>query len=130
MGWLPTSILPGEALFAYVASALRLAEIYVPFVDVSEAGWRKCGSCGGGAGRSTQRGCRHGDVSRHERSRPWAPQSFPLSPRPDTVVDLFKPLRPAAKKSSPAQHERLFRACLRADPVRQSHCRGSVVPTT
>src|SRR5262249_59255671 len=37
MGWLPTSILPREACFAYVASAFRLAEIYVPFVDVSDA---------------------------------------------------------------------------------------------
>src|SRR5262245_3080122 len=32
MGWLPTSILPSEARFAYVASPFRLAEIYVPFV--------------------------------------------------------------------------------------------------
>jgi len=37
MGWLPASILPREALFAYVASALRLAEIYVPFVPSTRA---------------------------------------------------------------------------------------------
>jgi hypothetical protein len=37
MEGLPTSILPGEARFAYVASPFRLAEIYVPFVDVTEA---------------------------------------------------------------------------------------------
>jgi len=36
MGWLPTSILPREAHFAYVASASRLAEIYVPFVRHAE----------------------------------------------------------------------------------------------
>jgi hypothetical protein len=37
MEWLPTSILPREARFAYVASAFRLAEIYVPFVDGTDA---------------------------------------------------------------------------------------------
>jgi hypothetical protein len=31
--WLPTSILPREARLAYVASALRLTEIYAPFVE-------------------------------------------------------------------------------------------------
>jgi hypothetical protein len=36
MEWLPTSILPREARFAYVASAFRLAEIYVPFVSSTE----------------------------------------------------------------------------------------------
>src|SRR5262249_13544015 len=30
-----------------------LLRIYVPFVDVSEADWRKCGSCVGGADRSS-----------------------------------------------------------------------------
>src|SRR5436190_1616560 len=38
MEGLPTSILPSEAYFAYVASSFRLAEIYVPFVDPTEAG--------------------------------------------------------------------------------------------
>jgi hypothetical protein len=33
MGRLPSSILPSEACFAHVASAFRLAEFYVPFVD-------------------------------------------------------------------------------------------------
>ncbi len=37
MGWLPTSILPREARFAYVASALRFAAIYVPFVRQTDA---------------------------------------------------------------------------------------------
>ena len=37
MGWLPTSILTREARFAYVASALRLTEIYVPFVRHTDA---------------------------------------------------------------------------------------------
>jgi hypothetical protein len=37
MGWLPTSILPTEARFAYVVSALRLAAIYVPFVERTDA---------------------------------------------------------------------------------------------
>jgi hypothetical protein len=37
MEGLPTSILPREARFAYVASAFRLAEIYVPFIDKTEA---------------------------------------------------------------------------------------------
>jgi propanol-preferring alcohol dehydrogenase len=36
MEWLPTSILPREARFAHVASAFRLAEIYVPFVCHTE----------------------------------------------------------------------------------------------
>ena len=34
---LSSSILPREARFAYVASAVRLAEIYVPFVDATDA---------------------------------------------------------------------------------------------
>jgi hypothetical protein len=37
MEGLPTSILPREARFAYLTSVIRLAEIYVPFVDQSEA---------------------------------------------------------------------------------------------
>jgi hypothetical protein len=36
MGWLPTSILPREARFAYLTSSSRLAEIYVPFVLSTE----------------------------------------------------------------------------------------------
>jgi hypothetical protein len=35
MGWLATSIFAGEATFAYLTRALPLAEIYVPFVDVT-----------------------------------------------------------------------------------------------
>src|SRR5262249_45165730 len=41
MGWLPTSIIPREARFAHVASAFRLAEIYVPFVCRTGAHNRK-----------------------------------------------------------------------------------------
>ena len=37
MGWLPTSILPSEACFAYVVAILRLTDIYVPFVEKTEA---------------------------------------------------------------------------------------------
>ena len=37
MEGLPTSILPREARFAYVGSAFWLAEIYVPFVDHTDA---------------------------------------------------------------------------------------------
>jgi hypothetical protein len=33
MDGLPSSILPTEARFAHVASAVQLADIYVPFVD-------------------------------------------------------------------------------------------------
>jgi hypothetical protein len=40
MGWLPSSIIPREARFAHVASAFRLAEIYVPFVCRTSARWR------------------------------------------------------------------------------------------
>jgi hypothetical protein len=37
MDGLPSSILPREARFAHVASAVRLADIYVPFGDPTEA---------------------------------------------------------------------------------------------
>jgi hypothetical protein len=38
MEWLPSSILPREARFAHVASAFRLADIYVPFACRTDAG--------------------------------------------------------------------------------------------
>ena len=38
MGLLANAILASEALLAYLTFALRLVEIYVPFVDKTEAG--------------------------------------------------------------------------------------------
>jgi hypothetical protein len=35
--WRPTSIIAGQARFAYLTSALLLAEIYVPFLVGTEA---------------------------------------------------------------------------------------------
>ena len=43
MEWLPTSIITGAALFAYLMRVLLLAQIYVPFVDGTEA--RNAATC-------------------------------------------------------------------------------------
>jgi hypothetical protein len=37
MGWLSTSIVPREAHFAHVDFVFQLTEIYVPFVERTEA---------------------------------------------------------------------------------------------
>jgi hypothetical protein len=46
-GLLAHPILASEADFAYVVYSCRIAEIYVPFVDVAGADWRNGDSCRG-----------------------------------------------------------------------------------